>query len=482
MSIVIPLTSLTDDQLQIIQKLLLIKPKPSFKQFKKNNYYTKPNPKSEPICLYYIDVVKKTISLPYAFCRTLLRLPIPSYHPSIPFIFTKKLYEQQVQIAEDALNDLHKLGSATLNLATAFGKTVIACYLSALLGKLTLVLLTSVTLVDQWYKSYLEFTDAKVWAVGSKQGPPTDGINVILCMDTRFEQLPQEVLQYIGTVIYDEAHTFCTPGRVKCILGVQPQYIISATATLNREDGLHSIIEYTCGLHRIIKISRKPFLVYKYNTGIEIEIEQTKQGTPDWNKMTLAQAKSEKRNGLIEQLIICNMNLKILILTWRSGEHAVPLSNMLKNKGYNVDYMAGTKRSYHDSHILVGTIKKIGTGFDEKAACEDFNGVRINLLLLVGSTQSVELLEQIAGRVFRSDFPQIIHFVDDCPISFNHWKKSAPWYRSRNGQIYEINSPYVDADRIVEGELKGRRRKNPDMQTDDVSDEQLRRFQEEPPK
>lgn len=481
MSILIPLHQINDEQLQIINKLLIIKPKPVYIDHKnEHKKYQKKEEKNEPICLYEINKESNVISLPYAFARTIFKLPIPNYHPSVSFQFTKNLFEQQIQIVEDAINHLTTLGSTTLNLATASGKTVISVYLASQLKKLTLVFITNVGLGKQWYTSFKEFSNAKVWHVGGDEPIPKDGLDVIICMNTRFKILPKDLINQVGLVIYDEAHTFCTPGRTDCILGIHPQYVIAATATLNRPDGLHVMIELTCGLHKIIKISRKPFVVYKYNTGIEFEIKLNRQQQPDWSKLTLDQAQSEKRNLLIEQLIQCNMDSKILILTWRSKTHALPLAQSLKSKGYNVDYMAGTKKTYQDSHILIGTIKKIGTGFDEKSACADFNGTRINLLILVGSTKSIELLEQIAGRVFRSDFPQIIHFVDDCPISINHWKKSVPWYRSRNGEIYEVNSPYCDPNITIKGKINARAQRKIQADIDTTIDEQLKRFQQSP--
>ena len=61
----------------------------------------------------------------------------------------------------------------------------------------------------------------------------------------------------------------------------------------------------------------------------------------------------------------------------------------------------------------------------------------------MGSMRSQSLLEQVAGRIFRADFPQIIHLVDDVQISENHWKDAQSWYISRNGYIMIYDSPYA---------------------------------------
>ncbi|GAG77337.1 unnamed protein product, partial [marine sediment metagenome] len=190
----------------------------------------------------------------------------------------------------------------------------------------------------------------------------------------------------------------------------------------------------------IVKISEKPFNVYKYHTGVEVPIVLNRQGNSDWSKLTSMLCQDQQRNDQIVRLVSRNSTSKILILTWRHENHVIPLVQMLKDNGENVDYMAGTKKKYSDSRILIGTISKIGTGFDEKAACDDFNGIRINLLILVGSIKNVELLEQVAGRCFRADFPSIIHFVDDMKIIQNHWKEAKKWYESRNGTINEFES------------------------------------------
>ena len=251
MSITIHEDHITLEQLETIRKLLYIVPKKGFNNFIPNKalYFKlkkqmEENP-TDPIFLYNINQNTNLITLPYFFARSLLNLPIPNYHPKFPFSFTKQLFESQVDIVHDAWKQLQTYGTTTLNLHTGAGKTVDAAFLASITGNITLVIVTSGTVGVQWSKTFQDFTNANIWYVELNKPPPNEIAQVIICQDTRFKLLPPNYLKYIGTVIYDEAHTLCTPERIKCILGVQPQYVIAATATLKRQDGLHSIIEAT---------------------------------------------------------------------------------------------------------------------------------------------------------------------------------------------------------------------------------------------
>ena len=427
---------LTREQLSNIARLLVMQPKQRY--VPSNNFYARQNTK-DPIKMFEVDTATDEVIVPYTFYRGISSGQPNSNktYPRVPYEFRGELYEAQQPVADDAMNQLNTYGTTTLNLYTAFGKTVVGSYLASKLNMLTLVLYTSTILEPQWKSTFEQFTDARIWVVG--QDPPEGGAHVILCMDTRFSKMPKEYVDQIGTVIYDEAHEFCTPTRAKCFLGVQPKYIISATATLKREDGMHDIIQSVCGTHSVVKISRKPFNVYKYITGIDIQVKKNVRGTTDWTKYCNDLCDDEDRNIMILDIVRKNPEHKILILTWRK-DHVDFLHDCLVKMNVSADKMAGNKKTYNDSRVLVGTISKIGTGFDEKAACDDFNGVRINMLILVGSMRSVQLLEQVAGRCFRADFPQIICFVDASSISENHWRIARRWFISRNGEIYETKT------------------------------------------
>ena len=439
---------------EVLQQLTL-KPKPTFRSQKYNKFWYIKKKKEDgdssddddSVINFYVDF-GSTIKLPYAFATQLTHVKSNSWisHPDVYFNFIQPLYEIQEDPAMKALNELNSKGSTILNLHTGSGKTVIGAFLAAKMHKLTLILIASTVLIPQWQKTFIDFTDAKVWIVGEE---PPPFAHIIVCMDTRFSKLPSSYLQSIGTIIIDEAHQFCTSTRAECLLGCSPAYVIAMTATLERKNGMHSMIHAICGPESIRKISTKPFNVYRYNTGISVPTKLTRTGDVNWPDITSKLCESKERNSLIIDLIRNNPGFKILVLTWLV-EHVEFLSIQLSMLNENVDFMAGNKKSYTDSRILIGTISKIGTGFDEKTACQDWNGFRLNILILVGSMKNRGLLEQVAGRVFRSEFPQIIHFVDDMKISENHWNEGQKWYKSRNGTIINFDSKLVLEKRKIE--------------------------------
>ena len=179
-------------------------------------------------------------------------------------------------------------------------------------------------------------------------------------------------------------------------------------------------------------------------TGIETELTKTKSGMVNWAQLNKDLTEHPLRNKYIVDLIIQNPEQKIIVLTW-TKDHVSLLYNMLIEKNIQTDFLCGSKQKYNDSQVLIGTIPKIGTGFDEATSCHDFKGRKSNMLILCGSTKNTGGLEQFVGRVFRADFPTVFHLVDNNKIVQSHWKNCEKWYISRNGDIHEIS---IDIDNV----------------------------------
>lgn len=429
-----------------IQKDLCLKEKPKFFGAKgKQNWKNKGANKE--IVFYLIDEDTNEILLPMIYASKLFNKPIINRirtYPRInPFALKEgtKLRDYQEEVVRESITNFEARGTTFLNVFCSFGKTFIGCYFSAMFAQkykiATLVTYHRDSIRSSWIGSFQNLTNAKIYVCDGNQEQPEEDVQVFLCMDTNLTKLSKEIKNKIGHFIIDEADRFCTPGRVEGLLSISPLYITALTATYERDDGFHVMLDLLVGEEKIIKISKKPFFVFKYQTDFMVDPEYGPYGVI-FSSIVKQYDEMEARNSLILQLAMDNMEEKILILTKHKAQ-AANLTNWLNH--YLEPYeksavmIAGNVKRYNDANIIVGTISKIGVGYDEKEACLDWNGIRINMLILTSSTKKIE---QIAGRVFRAEIPVIIDIVDDNKNVKDHWYIRKKWYESRNGIVSEI--------------------------------------------
>ena len=297
-------------------------------------------------------------------------------------------------------------------------------------------------IMEGWKTTLKEFTNASVWEIGGDNIPETS--NIILCMDQRIKNIPEDVMKMIGVLIIDEAHLFCTRSHIEPLMMFNPRYVLALTATMKRPDGFHSIMDAIIGDSKIVIPNPDPFVVIKYNTKISGERKMSYNGkfrreVLNWGVLSESLLSNKFRNNMILTLIEKNPQKKILVLSTRKS-HIDFLHKSLEFKSLKCDFIMGNKKTYIDTPILLGTISKIGTGFDEALSALDYKGVRINLLILVMSVKSVGSLEQCIGRVRRCREPCCIHFVDNDPTIQSHWKGAEKWYKSQGADIKEVTT------------------------------------------
>lgn len=464
MSFRLPKKYLDHKTLQTIQKDLLIKEQNNFKNWKGQKGKFKNIEKQ--IQFYINDHEKGEFLLPMMYASKLFDKPIINrvrFYIKISAFFMKegyKLRDYQEDVVQECINNFLTKGTTFLNVFCSFGKTFIGCYLSAYLSQkynlATLITYHRDPIRNSWLGSVSTLTGAKFYLFDGAKEPPDDDVQIFLCMDTNLAKLPKNIIDKIGHFIIDEADRFCTPGRVEGLLSVSPLFITALTATYERDDGFHVMLDHLVGEEKIVKISKKPFFVFKYQTPFEVEPEYGPYGVI-FGSIIKQYDEMEVRNSLILQLAMDNLEEKILILT----KHKLKAQNLtdwlnhyLEPYGKSAVMLAGTVKKYNDANIIVGTISKIGVGYDEKEACLDWNGVRINMLILDSSTKKIE---QIAGRVFRAEIPIIIDVVDNNENIKKHWGLRKKWYESRNGIISEIEGRFCWAnvkDRMISTYLK----------------------------
>jgi len=467
MSAVLRLSTISPQYRSKIREDLCLQPNETF--FNKSNRYST---SKDPILFYQVDERQDKLILPYMYANILAQQNINSMleKPVKEYNFIGGLRDKQIKPMEEASQQLLGTGTTILGLPPGFGKTVCSAYLSSLCKGVTLVFYTRESLQKQWLKTFTDFTDADVWIVGSShiynqtvdKRSTTLKIesydkyvpDIILCMKQSVHKIPPPMLNMITTLVIDEAHQFCTQDSVIPLLATTPKYVIACSATLDtRSDGMQSMIHHMCGEDNIVKrFETKQFTVYKFETGVKVPIPKNARGKTDWSGLVKALTTHPQRNAYIVELVEKNPNHKIIILTW-TKHHVEVLKTVLEDRGNDVDFYYGNRKSYSDSRILIGTVSKIGTGFDEANACPDYKGTPSNMLIICGSTKNVGTLEQNVGRVFRAEEPVIFHLVDDMVIIKKHWRICLKWYSDpvRNGNILTVGmSPEAEKDKYNE--------------------------------
>jgi superfamily II DNA or RNA helicase len=433
MSVRILRSALSEDKVAFIRQMLIMYPQTA-PVYNKTNFYSTTEEK-DPIIFYIVKKDSKGVEyvwLPFAFGNIIAGkiVNLEKTYQNHNFDFKSSLYENQVEVINEALEHLNKYCTTNLYLTTGYGKSRCATFLATKIKLVTLVIIHTTALIEQWVKEFADNTTAKVWIVdvASKLEIPKE-FDVIIALDGRITNLPDEILDQIGLVIIDEIDRQLTRGRILPFLSTQPKYMISLTATPDlRSDGMDAMAHALTGNHSIVRQIIKNITMFKINTYVNPPVEKTQRGT-DWTKLNRHLSRDIDRNNIIIKLAIQNYHHKILIVA-EYQEHTTFLYEQFKNLGKSCDYLTGDKDTYEDSQILVGTKKKLGIGFDDINSAKNSNGIRINVLILVSTIKDESLLTQVLGRI-RDQNPIIFYLIDDNPTVKRHWTSCNKWLKSR---------------------------------------------------
>lgn len=389
---------------------------------------------------------KGTVYLPYRYASDLFDLSHPNikrpFNEVGSYIVKYPLRDYQEEIVEMSMKGFASGGTTVLNLFCSFGKTRMGVYFSALFsqesGFSTLVVVPpNEKVCEGWENTFRRHTTvSSIFVVGRSDGEILPTTQVIISMKNNLHRIPDEIMGGVGHLILDEADRLVSQKSFDQLLRTHPMYITCCTATYERSDGLHRAMDLIVGNDKIKKISSKPFYVVKISTPFVPENYKTTSRGIQWDSVQEEYDNMDERNLLILSLIMNNPKEKILVLTLHT-KHARNLHSWLHEYGEKAALMCDSIKGYKDSRVLIGTFAKMGRGFDEETACQDWNGIRLRLLILAASTKQIE---QFAGRVFRAESPVVFHLVDNFKNNKNHYSECARWYRERGGII--IERPY----------------------------------------
>ena len=394
--------------------------------------------KSQNLCTYSID--RSVLSVPFATaCHVLKKKQnVGKIFPPIDIEFTGILRDYQRQLRKDAVYHLNNCGSVLLKLHCGAGKTCLAINIATKIKLKTLIVVHRVVLMKQWIESIKTFTSSKkIQVIKANEDLSQDVDFYVINVVNIFKHSTLDFFN-IGLVIFDECHIMGSEKAINAFKLFSPKYIIGLSATPERNDGMHNLIEMYIGNSVIEKKMEQNHVFYKIKHVSENDysndkyVNQTTQKL-EWNKIINDQAMDTKRNNMISQIII-GMPERIFIVLCKRVEQCYFLQTKLKQHDVYADIFTGnSKNANYNARVLVSTFSKTGEGFDHP-----------NLDTLIVATDVKTKIEQYHGRIFRRKDakPIVIDIVDDFGPFHGHFNSRKNYYMSSGGVMRNFDRDY----------------------------------------
>lgn len=400
-------------------------------------------PKVEPVRIFQADKTKAVIPVQIARKHGLYS-PRDLVQKQGLAVNKIELRPHQRETIKVCLDRLKKFGCLLIQFPPGYGKTVMSISLWRYVRMKMVILINRSTLIQSW-KTTVDMCfgtgeDApKVWVVGESDSNENDP-DIIICMVQRYNKISEQQRNLVGFMIVDEGHLFCTPSHVSALLAFQPNFILFATATPYRDNGMDKMIDlFVCRESWLSIVSKREYFVNLISTNINLDMLcKTEDVDSTFGNKYAKAHQCLPRNELIVDLVEqCMKSKKKCMVLTTTTAHVDILAEMIDKSLPKYKYSKYYKsiNNCNNYHILLGTVPKVGTGYDEATACVDFDGVKSNVLILCTSIKSPGLFEQLAGRVMRSSSPHIVILMDDDRIPENHVKGLMSFIRETNGQI-----------------------------------------------
>lgn len=294
----IPLSMLSEQDLQDEKKRLTLQPKTSF------------GPPQPPFPVYV--VIAEHLYVPRFY--GLQRFGQPEVDERTGGMdacisFTGELtdVQQRAHVALFGTYFVGEGGGAIVVLPCGMGKTVLAVAAAARLGRKVAVLVHTTVLKTQWKNSFERFCpDVKV---GMVQGAvfAVEGMDVVIMMvqTVAKRQFAYDITDQFGFLICDEAHHMAAPVMNQAMRCFRCKYILALTATKERVDGLTHLLHWSLGpeAFRAERTSEAARVTVVHYRGAAVE-KTTKDGRPLVAIMLNLLAVNEGRNRFIASRIV----------------------------------------------------------------------------------------------------------------------------------------------------------------------------------
>ena len=322
---------------------------------------------------------------------------------------------QLTTVQQDATRALLAHDIGVFVVPPGVGKTVVGTDLVAQRARSTLILVHRQPLLDQWVAQLSVFLgiDAKtIGQIGGGKRKPNGHLDVAMLQSLVRGDAVNDIVATYGHVIVDECHHVPAVSFERVLSNVKARYVTGLTATLQRRDGHHPIIEMQLGPVRFTidsrnQTARRPFahrLIVR-ETQFRVVGEERQTPIQDLYRALVA---DESRNQLIlnDVLNALEEGRSPLVLTERK-DHLEYLEAQLRPAARNLVVLRGgmgvkQRREVaeriaaippNEERLVLATGRYIGEGFDD---------ARLDTLFLTLPVSWKGTLVQYAGRLHRS--------------------------------------------------------------------------------
>jgi superfamily II DNA or RNA helicase len=370
-------------------------------------------------------------------------------------------------IQDDAVSALLAYDIGVFIAPPGSGKTVVGVNSIARRGRNTLVLVHRTQLLDQWRAQLSVFLDLRptdIGQIGGGKHKVTGNLDVAMIQSLVRKDGADDLVARYGHVVVDECHHVPAVSFERVMREVRARYVTGLTATPQRRDGHHPILEFQLGPVRYCinprsQAARRPFehrLILR-DTSFHLEGGGEQPGIQEIYRQLAA---NEARNTMILDDVVQALvdGRSPIVLTERREHvkyfaaklgsftrHLVVLQGGMgaKQRREIIDQLADIPDD--EERLVIATGRFLGEGFDD---------ARLDTLFLALPVSWKGTLVQYAGRLHRKHRAKsevrIFDYVDrQVPILAKMFDKRLKGYRSMGYELDIVESPSPSRDDYI---------------------------------
>jgi superfamily II DNA or RNA helicase len=327
------------------------------------------------------------------------------------------------------------------------GKTVLGTSLVAERGCSTLVLVHRRPLLDQWIAQlsmFLGIAEKDIGQIGGGKRKPNGQLDVAMIQSVVRKGDVDDLVASYGHVVVDECHHVPAVSFERVLSEVKARFVTGLTATPQRRDGHHPILEMQLGPIRFTVDPKHPAARRPFDQQLVIRNTVFRLDTPSETPVGIqdiygALAADEVRNQLILDDVIRALEegRSPILLTERRDHleyfadrlrgfvrHLIVLHGGMKPKDRGEVEATLAHLDDHEERLVLATGRYIGEGFDD---------ARLDTLFLALPMSWKGTLVQYTGRLHRlhpkKTDVRIFDYVDrDVPVLARMFEKRLRTY------------------------------------------------------